>query len=366
MMAKRKRLTPVRFDVPPSSAPEVKSALPRSPMVARPPIADVAQDAAVTAAFSEVAQEMQAARAQERLIQRLPLTAVVADYLMRDRAEMDHEELQVLASSMASRGQQTAVEVTELGNGLYGLISGFRRLAALQLLSLNDPAIDSVLAIVRHPANAAAAYRAMVEENEIRVGLSFYERGRIVARAMDQGVFRTDRAALQELFAAVPRARRSKIGSFVTVVRALDEVLRFPTTMTEKQGLMLAKSLDEDAELAQRLTDALMVAERPDAAAEWDVIMDALNGKADAEPHLTTPAPGERAGAAGMDFETNSDAGLETEPATSVTRQATGAVPLQNGLILTIGADGQVTLRGARLLDPAFVARLETLLRSLD
>jgi hypothetical protein len=39
------------------------------------------------------------------------------------------------------------------------------------------------------------AYLAMVEENEIRVGLSFYERARIVARAAEAGVFERHRGA---------------------------------------------------------------------------------------------------------------------------------------------------------------------------
>ena len=45
------------------------------------------------------------------------------------------------------------------------------------------------------------AYVAMVEENEIRVGLSFYERARIAAKSVEAGVYPDDRAALRALFA---------------------------------------------------------------------------------------------------------------------------------------------------------------------
>ena len=47
----------------------------------------------------------------------------------------------------------------------------------------------------------------MVDENEIRAGLSFYERGRIVAKATDAGVYTSDKTALAALFHASPRAK---------------------------------------------------------------------------------------------------------------------------------------------------------------
>jgi hypothetical protein len=85
----------------------------------------------------------------------------------------------------------------------------------------------------------------MVEENEVRQGLSYYERARIAARAVDLGVFNSERQALQQLFAAASRARRSKIGSFLSVYRALDDALRFPAAIPERLGLALAKALAE-------------------------------------------------------------------------------------------------------------------------
>ena len=177
-----------------------------------------------------------------------------------------------LCDSLRSRGQQVAIEVADLGagrdGGRWGLISGWRRLVALRRLHAAEAGTDRVLAVVRPRADEAEAYRAMVEENEIRVGLSFYERARIVARAADRGVFRSDRAALAALFAAAPRARRSKIGSFVRIVRALDAELRYPSALTERLGLRLAAALEAEAGLAGRLADALRAAPPADAGAE--------------------------------------------------------------------------------------------------
>ena len=56
-----------------------------SPFASRPPapIAQIAGDSAVVAALREVTDELQAARAEGRLVQRLPLATIEADHLVR-------------------------------------------------------------------------------------------------------------------------------------------------------------------------------------------------------------------------------------------------------------------------------------------
>jgi ParB family chromosome partitioning protein len=76
-----------------------------------------------------------------------------------------------------------------------------------------------VLAVLRRPDTAAEAYVAMVEENEIRVGLSYYERARVAARAAEAGVFEDASAAIDVLFSTASKAKRSKIRSFVRDLR---------------------------------------------------------------------------------------------------------------------------------------------------
>lgn len=283
-MAKRKRLTPAKMDAPDGTAPETKSMIPRYPNgVAptrnlRPPIADVAQDASASAALTEIAQTLSEARTEGRLIQRLPLDQIKHDYLVRDRMVVDADDMTTLRESLTLRGQQTAIEVTDLGDGTYGLISGWRRVAALRELHQENPVLDTVLAIVRKPADAADAYLAMVEENEIRVGLSYFERARIVARAVDAGVYNRDRVALAKLFHAASRPKRSKIGSFLRIVRAMEDALHFPTALNERNGLALAQALDADPGLADRIRSTLHAADPQDAAHEAELIAKVIRG----------------------------------------------------------------------------------------
>ncbi|PHP26790.1 hypothetical protein [Limimaricola cinnabarinus] len=268
-MAKRKRLSPPRLDAAPEATLETKSAFPSYPLGIAPtrqmPIASVARETADKAALDEMSRTLNEAREEGRLIQSLPLGEIDAGHLVRDRMESCEEEMQALVDSVRERGQQTAIEVADLGPGAqprWGLISGWRRLMALRRIAEEDGTPGRVLAIPRAPRNAAEAYRAMVEENEIRVGLSHYERARIVARTADAGVYDSDAEALKGLFGAATRSRRSKIKSFVRVVRALDDALCFPTQIGERLGLELARGLDDDPNLAVHLR-ACLVDETP-------------------------------------------------------------------------------------------------------
>lgn len=324
-MAKRKRLEPARGITPPL---ETKSL--GGPAAMRPPIADVAQDAASHAAFEEVSRALTHARENGRLIQSIPLAKIDETYLVRDRiiADVDQDEMAMLVASIRERGQQTAIEVTDLGNGTYGLISGWRRLTALRKIHVEDPALGSVLAIVRQPDDMAAAYQAMVDENEIRAGLSFYERARIVVRARDAGVFNSTKGALGRLFGSVPRARRSKINSFVAVVDAFDSDLRFPVAITERLGLAMAKALDSDKEFSPRLRAALRTP-AVSAEAEMRTIEAALRGERSLAPKAEKP----------------------------------DVVYIREGLSMTVHPKGRVVLEGARMAEPD---TLKALRRALD
>lgn len=277
----RRRLTlpdPDRLAAAPAAMPVLETKA-MFPPVGAPPIARIAGDTAATAALAEMAGEVARARDEGRLIQALPLAAVDEAYLMRDRIAADPEELAALMQSIAARGQQVPVEVVALEPGRYGLITGWRRLTALRRLAAEHPEaarFASVLAVQRQPETAADAYLAMIEENEIRVGLSYYERARIVARAAERGVFPDTATALAQLFASASRAKRSKIGSFLRLHAALDDALRFAAAIPERLGLALVKLLDSDPAAAARLRRRLAAAAPATAAAELAVLAAAV------------------------------------------------------------------------------------------
>ncbi|MFL4468341.1 ParB/RepB/Spo0J family partition protein [Tateyamaria armeniaca] len=261
-MAKRKRLSPApAFEIPDplagSGGLETKAM--NGWVGTRAPIADVAGDAARQAAFEEVSAELQSARAEGRMVLRLPLDVVEADHLVRDRVAVDGDDMASLMDSLRDRGQQTPIEVVDLSDGRYGLISGWRRLMALQELQAeapDDPRFAQIQALVRAPDSAPDAYRAMVEENELRANLSFYERARIAVKAAEEGVYDSPKHAVQSLFSSVRRAKRSKILSFTDLVE-LDDHLSFPAAIPEKLGLALVAEMRSTPGFAQGLIRAL-------------------------------------------------------------------------------------------------------------
>ena len=273
-MAKRKRLAPAQtrsgqprdLDTP----LETKSIAGLSAHPA-PPIASVAGDASTVAALEELSETLRRARAEGRMITPIPLPQIDETYLVRDRIAVDDEDMASLRASLSARGQQTPIEVVDLGDHRYGLISGWRRLQALRALGS-----ESVNAIITPPREAPDAYVAMIEENEVRVGLSYFERARIVVKAVETGVFETEKAALQSLFSSASRAKRSKIKSFIPVASVLGNALNFPTQMGERMGLQLSKALLNDPYAPRRIVSALNALPHDDFEAEQAVLNEAL------------------------------------------------------------------------------------------
>tara|TARA_R110002012_G_scaffold47399_1_gene124227 strand:- start:36184 stop:37239 length:1056 start_codon:yes stop_codon:yes gene_type:complete len=290
-MAKRKRLAPPTLETLNSPAEElskIKLTSSRDPLgvgstpAIRAPIADVAGSAAATAALSEVTAALEAARREGRLVQSLPLEAIEEGHLVRDRLvkAIDEDDMQSLMSSLRARGQQSPIEVTEIEPGRYGLISGFRRLTSLRRLhaETGDEKFAKVHALVRSPDTAETAYVAMVEENEIRVGLSYFERAHIVARAVEEGVYPSEKEALNSLFASASRAKRSKIKSFLSVVVSLGADLKFPNAIGERLGLELAGRL-KDKSFATHLQEGLHKANASSGEAEIALLQCAIADK---------------------------------------------------------------------------------------
>ncbi|HIC67804.1 MAG: ParB/RepB/Spo0J family partition protein [Paracoccus sp. (in: a-proteobacteria)] len=304
-MAKRRRLTPAA----PSggeTGSEDQMGYPLGVAPTRdihsPPVARIAGDAATRAALEDLAAEMRSAREGGRMVQDLPLDRIEAGHLTRDRMIFGAEDMAALKASIAARGQQTPIEVVALRDGRFGLISGARRLSALRALheETGEDRFGQVRALLRPFDAAPDAYLAMVEENEIRADLSFYERARLAHEAARIGVFPDAGAAVKALFVHVSASKRSKILNFVALHQALGAALRFPEAIPEHLGLALAKRAAADPDFAPGLARRLASRAPTDAAGERAVLDRAL-----------APAPKEAAQKATQDAGADQPEGVQ-------------------------------------------------------
>lgn len=197
------------------------------------------------------AEAYQEAQGAGLVIQLIPLDRIDDHALSRDRRQLDRdgEPWAELKDSLRARGQQTPIEVTgpDADSGLYRLVSGYRRLSALRELfaESGDEAFATVKALVAERPETVDAMIAMIEENEIRQDVSFYERGRICCLAAEQGVCDTVDEAIQILFASSSRNRRYKIRNFTVIHSLIGSYLDYPEAIGERLGARLAQSLKE-------------------------------------------------------------------------------------------------------------------------
>lgn len=231
---------------------------------------------------------LDAAEAESRVVLAIDLDQIDLAHLPRDRRALNREgeDWTSLKASLATRGQQTPIEVVDLGADAqprYGLISGLRRITALREL-LEETDADRfalVLALIRPARPMAENLIAMIEENEIRAGISFFERGRIASLAAAQEIFEDADTAVETLFASSNRNRRYKIRCFVTIFEAVGDRLQYPEAIGERLGIQLARAIREDG-----AGDALVAAldGQPDRTEAQELAI--LNGIARGAPPL--------------------------------------------------------------------------------
>jgi ParB family chromosome partitioning protein len=263
--------------------------LARSPGGLRPPIADVVADAArhasplpqadreAAARDKADAERLRAAEGKGLVAVELPLEEITADALNRDRIVLDEDEMQELMASISASGLRLPIEVFEPLNpedaGRYALVSGYRRLTAVRRLNAisGGERFQTIPAFIREPGSIANALVSMIEENEIRSGLSQYERGRAAASAVHDGIFQNVDDAVAVLFQHASRAKRSKIRSFALIHEELGDMLAYATGLNERQCLRLAAALRTGT--AEVMRAALEAAGARSAAEEWDALL---------------------------------------------------------------------------------------------
>jgi ParB family chromosome partitioning protein len=202
----------------------------------------------------------------------IPLSAIEAEALPRDRTGLAPEALAELQASILASGLRQPIEVfaaaPDPGDApgdapedapgdapgdapaeaapRYGLISGYRRIAAFRALCSgpDDPRFARIPAFVRRPADEAEALADMIAENEIRADLSPWEKGRIVVESRDQGLFDTLDDAVARLYPALDRNRRARIRAVAEVVDAFGyDTLERPESLNQHQLSRLANTI---------------------------------------------------------------------------------------------------------------------------
>ncbi|MBP0484952.1 ParB/RepB/Spo0J family partition protein [Sagittula salina] len=239
-----------------------------------------AQDRAAAAKDRSDAERLRAAEKGGLVMLEVPLSEIRRDAIVRDRVVIDAAELEELKLSIMKTGLRLPIEVFPLEEGAfrYGLLSGYRRLMAMQQLSdyFGGEKHATIKAVVRDPQAMGGTFAAMVEENEIRASLSHFERGRIAVIAAQQGAFVNTEEAVNALFPQASKAKRSKIRSFALIFEELGDMLSFPDMLKERDGLRMAAALREGAE--GRLRDALAEGRVETPEEEAALIAEALDG----------------------------------------------------------------------------------------
>jgi len=227
----------------------------------------------------------------------IPLAEIDAEALPRDRTTLDDRPLGELVDSIAVDGLRMPIEVWELSEPRdtpsgpphrYGLISGFRRLAAFRKLAGDapDPAFAAIPAFLRAPRSVGHAMAQMIDENEIRVQISPWERARLLSRAVEEGIFETIDEALAGLFPLADRNKRSRLRLMVPVAEALDGLLKTPEQLSQNRMLSLAAGYA--AGLGQVIETALTESSARSLDAQWRVIQGVLSEINEMEPSNPT------------------------------------------------------------------------------
>lgn len=231
---------------------------------------------------AEDAATYRRSREAGEVLERLPLGSVEARSLPRDRLDLDavaqSEAMEELKASIRSRGQREAIEVWPVGNGLYELKSGWRRLEALRQLyvELGEARFATVLARVM-PAGSevrALLYVDMVEENIIREDVSFAELAHVaVSMARDPlaGVADAEEA-VNRLYGSLHKSKRTIIRRFVALLEAVGDLLPVPQAIPKHLGAETARLLGASAENVARLRSRLGGV--TDAAAQNEALAD--------------------------------------------------------------------------------------------
>lgn len=183
---------------------------------------------------------------QDLEIVEIPIDKIDKKAFLRDRNRLLEDDLDELKWSIYRHGQRLPIEVCEAGDGTYQLISGLRRVLAIEEMPQifgNEEKWTKVRALVRPFHSMSYTLAAMVDENEMRSGVSFFEKARLVYESVRKKHFPNHDDAVLTLFRHSSPAKRSKIRTFAEWYTTADSFLKFGEYLTERKALRLCHAL---------------------------------------------------------------------------------------------------------------------------
>lgn len=199
----------------------------------------------------------------------IPVHDINTDDLPRDRIDLQSvassDEMDELKTSIRDRGQRDPIEIYEDSSGRYQLKSGWRRLNALRQLHDETGEQSYALAVARLTLaneDRLTQYLDMAEENIIREDLTFAEMAQLaITAAADPALEETSAdAVVGRLYKSVHKVKRSYIRSFVFLLEALGDDLKWPKAISRNVGLEIVRQLKSDPSAIEKLRNTLAAA----------------------------------------------------------------------------------------------------------
>lgn len=281
----------------------------------------------------------------------IPLDAIKADKLTRDRKPGRDEELDELKASIRDVGLSNPIRVEPAGEGAFELVQGFRRLTAFRELyeETGEEAYAQIPAgLVAHGDELEVLYRRMVDENLVRRDISFAEMAELARGYVADPETSAASAdeALTALFGSVSRQKRSYIKHFMALLDAIGSHLKFPEAIPRALGLQLEKRLVSEPGAQAKVRAALTAALVSTPDAELAVLREQAN-----------PAPAKPTRKA-------------DEPKPSGAAKTTFRQDVKGGTVRCLASEGRIEMRIARDFSNVDRHRLEeavqAFFRSLD
>lgn len=194
----------------------------------------------------------------------LPLDQIRSSALPRDRLDLTAEagegELLALKTSLSLRGQQSPVTVYRDEHDGYQLVSGWRRMIALQQLADEQgEGAPSITARLTDPEGRMDHYINMVESNLLHKPLSFAELAQFALNVTADPALQSMGVGevMTQLYGTLPKMKRSYIRSFVSLLQILGKTVNFPKKISRNQGIAVCNRLKTSPETADDLRENL-------------------------------------------------------------------------------------------------------------